>query len=104
MDFNLTRALSAGIGMVNPVEPLAAAGKANAAGSEFQNVLSGVIGDVKSTRGDADRQLASFMNGESVDIHQVATSIQKAELTFELAIEVRNKMMQAYQEVMRMQI
>ncbi|MFN7541605.1 MAG: flagellar hook-basal body complex protein FliE, partial [Acidobacteriota bacterium] len=55
-------------------------------------------------KADADKQLNAWMNGEAVDLHQVATSIQKAELSFELAIEVRNKMMQAYQEVMRMQI
>jgi len=104
MDFAFTKSLSAGISMVRPLEPLAPAAKPGESGGDFQNVLLGVIGEVKTTRGDAERQLASFMNGESVDIHQVATSIQKAELTFELAIEVRNKMMQAYQEVMRMQI
>lgn len=104
MDLNFTKPLSAGLEMVRALEPMAPAAKSNEGGSDFQNVLSGVIGDVKATRGDAERQLASFMNGESIDIHQVATSIQKAELTFELAIEVRNKVMQAYQEVMRMQV
>ena len=104
MDFAMTKALSAGIAMVKPVEPLAPAGKSVEGGSEFQNVLSGMIGTVKSTQGEAGRQMSSFLNGESIDIHQVATTMQKADLTFELAIEVRNKMMQAYQEVMRMQI
>lgn len=103
MSINLSKPLSAAIEMVRPLEPLAPAGKVSG-GSEFENVLSGVIGDVKSARGEAERQLASWMNGEQTDIHQVATSIQKAELTFEMALEVRNKMMQAYQEVMRMQI
>jgi flagellar hook-basal body complex protein FliE len=103
MNFSLNKPLSAAMEMVRPLDPLAPADKASS-GGEFESVLSGVIGEVKSTRGEAERQIASWMNGEQTDIHQVATSIQKAELTFEMALEVRNKMMQAYQEVMRMQI
>jgi flagellar hook-basal body complex protein FliE len=104
MEFSLSKPLSSAIEMVKPLEPLAPAGGSNGANGEFQNILGGIIGQVNSTQGTADRQLASFLNGEQIDIHQVATSIQKAEMTFELAIEVRNKVMQAYQEVMRMQI
>lgn len=104
MSFNFTKSLSAGIEMVKPLEPLAPADKASSGGEAFQNVFNSAIHDIKSSRGEADRMVASWMNGEQTDIHQVATSIQKAELTFELALEVRNKMMQAYQDVMRMQI
>jgi flagellar hook-basal body complex protein FliE len=103
MNFSINKPLSSALEMVRPLDPLMPADKPSR-GSEFENVLTGVIGEVKVTRGEAERQLASWMNGEQTDIHQVATSIQKAELTFEMALEVRNKMMQAYQEVMRMQI
>ncbi len=104
MDLNFAKSLASSIQMVHPVEPLAAAGQAGASANEFQSILSGVIGNVKSTRNEANQQISAFLNGEQTDIHEVATSIQKAGLTFELAIEVRNKAMQAYQEVMRMQI
>jgi flagellar hook-basal body complex protein FliE len=104
MDVNFAKSLASSIQLVKPVEPLAAAGQAGATGNEFQNILTGVIGNVKSTRNEANQQISAFLNGEQTDIHEVATSIQKAGLTFELAIEVRNKAMQAYQEVMRMQI
>ena len=104
MDLNFAKSLASSIQLVKPVEPLAAAGQAGGTGNEFQNILTGVIGNVKATRNDANQQISAFLNGEQTDIHEVATSIQKAGLTFELAIEVRNKAMQAYQEVMRMQI
>lgn len=104
MDLHLLNSLKSTVSIVRPVEPLAPLGKSAGGSANFQQVLGGILDDVKSSRHDADRQVASFLNGEQTDIHQVATSIQKAELTFELAIEVRNKMMQAYQEVMRMQV
>ncbi|MFN9301096.1 MAG: flagellar hook-basal body complex protein FliE [Acidobacteriota bacterium] len=100
MDPMFTKAIS----MVKPVEPLAPLGGAKWGGAEFSNLLAGALDGLKTQKADADKQLNAWMNGEAVDLHQVATSIQKAELSFELAIEVRNKMMQAYQEVMRMQI
>lgn len=104
MDLNFAKSLTAGLEMVRPLEPLAPGGTSGAGADAFQSVLQGAIHEVKSTRGEAERQIASWMNGEQTDIHQVATSVQKAELTFEMVLEVRNKMMQAYQEVMRMQI
>ncbi len=100
MDPMFTKAIS----MVKPVEPLLPAGQAKTGGTEFSSLLAGAVDDLKAKKSEADKQLSAWMNGESVDLHQVATSIQKAELSFELAIEVRNKMMQAYQEVMRMQV
>lgn len=107
MDLNFAKSLSTGLALVRPLEPLSASGIGSlsvGSGNEFQALLSGAIDNIKSTKEYSDNQVASFLNGEQTDIHQVATSIQKAALTFELALEVRNKMMQAYQEVMRMQI
>jgi len=104
MDLNFAKSLSSGLELVRPLEPMPLAGKSAEGAGGFQSVLGGVIAEVKSTRHEAHQQTAAWLNGEQTDIHHVATSIQKAGLTFELALEVRNKMMQAYQEVMRMQI
>jgi flagellar hook-basal body complex protein FliE len=104
MELKFAKSLASAIELVKPVEPLASAGQSGANENQFQNILNGVIGEVKATRNEANQQINAFLNGEQTDIHEVATSIQKAGLTFEMAIEVRNKAMQAYQEVMRMQI
>jgi flagellar hook-basal body complex protein FliE len=103
-NFSLSKPIAPSIEMVKPVEPLAPAGQAVEAGGSFANIFNSAIDNIKSTRATADRQLEAWMNGEDVDIHQIATSVQKADITFELALEVRNKAMQAYQEIMRMQI
>ncbi len=93
--------LSRAIDLVKPLDPT---GGGAGGGAEFQAVLGGVLDNIKTTANESSQQVTAWMNGEQTDIHQVAMSIQKAGLTFEVAMEVRNKMMQAYQEVMRMQI
>ena len=94
--------LSNAIELVKPLDAIG--GGAGAGGGEFQAVLGGVLNNIKTTANESSQQVSAWMNGEQTDIHQVAMSIQKAGLTFEVAMEVRNKMMLAYQEVMRMQI
>ncbi len=101
MDPLQIKTLSSPVSMVRPVEPLAPSGVGD---SSFQSVFQQAIDQVKAPRQAAEQQIDAFLNGQQTDIHQVALSIQKADLTFELALELRNKMMQAYQEVMRMQV
>jgi flagellar hook-basal body complex protein FliE len=89
------------------VQPLASAlGSQNqsARGETFAAVMQGAIESVRTSHADATRQVQAFLSGEQQDLHQVATAVQKAGLTFEVAMEVRNRMVSAYQEVMRMQI
>lgn len=70
----------------------------------FQAVLSDAIGRVESFRRDASNSVESFLAGERQELHQVALDVQRAELAFEMFLQVRNKVVQAYQEVMRMQM
>jgi flagellar hook-basal body complex protein FliE len=44
------------------------------------------------------------MTGESKDLHSTVIAMQKADLSFQMMMQVRNKLMQAYQEIIRMQI
>jgi flagellar hook-basal body complex protein FliE len=44
------------------------------------------------------------MTGESQDLHTTVIAMQKADLSFQMMMQVRNKIVQAYQEIMRMQI
>jgi flagellar hook-basal body complex protein FliE len=53
---------------------------------------------------DSDNQLRSLAAGNVENLHQVMISLEKAKLSFELALQVRNKLLEAYQEVMRNQI
>ena len=70
----------------------------------FEAVLSDAIHRVEGFRANAHQQVDSFLAGENEDVHQVALATQRAELAFEMFLQVRNKVVQAYQEVMRMQM
>ena len=77
--------------------------KAGAPG-EFQSVLQEAIGRVEQTRTESEQSVNRFLAGENEEIHNVVISAQRAELTFEAFLQVRNKVVNAYQEIMRMQM
>jgi flagellar hook-basal body complex protein FliE len=70
----------------------------------FASALESAIGAVEQTRADANKAVDSFLRGETEDVHTAALATQKAELSFELGMQVRNKVVSAYQEIMRMQM
>lgn len=70
----------------------------------FQSVFSDALGQVQQLQQTANTSVSNFLSGENVEIHHVALATQQSELAFELFMQVRNKVVQAYQEVMRMQM
>lgn len=70
----------------------------------FQNALQNAIGQVEDLRSSADQTVQRFLSGENEELHTTVMATQRAELAFELFMQVRNKVVQAYQEVMRMQM
>lgn len=69
--------------------------------SGFNDLLSGMIRDVESANKEADAAVQGILTGEATDVHSVMLAVQKADITLKLALEVRNKLVEAYQEVMR---
>ena len=84
------------------ISPPVAAGSSS--GSEFQELFSQAIGGVERLRCDAHQAVEQFISGESSEVHTVALATQRAELAFETFVQVRNKVVSAYQAVMQMQI
>jgi flagellar hook-basal body complex protein FliE len=70
----------------------------------FQSILNESVQAVEQTRSTAGASVDRFLSGEGEELHHVAMAAQKAELSFELFMQVRNKVVSAYQEVMRMQV
>jgi flagellar hook-basal body complex protein FliE len=75
-----------------------------APGMGFQDALSGAIHSVEELRDNARQAAGRFLAGEGEELHTIALATQRAELAFELGLQIRNKVVQAYQEVMRMQV
>jgi flagellar hook-basal body complex protein FliE len=84
--------------------PDLAAPAAGSGSGAFSDILQKTIGTVQSLQNDAASAAQKFMTGESEDVHTVALAGQQAELAFELGLQVRNKVVSAYQEVMKMQL
>jgi flagellar hook-basal body complex protein FliE len=89
-----------------PLEDLRApsAGLSAGGAGDFQALLAHAIGGVERLRGDADKTVERFLNGDGGEVHTVALATQRAELAFETFLQVRNKVVSAYQAVMQMQI
>ncbi|MBC8164480.1 MAG: flagellar hook-basal body complex protein FliE [Bryobacteraceae bacterium] len=89
------------IAQVEPIAPF----RAGQPGSEqFGSVLQSAMQRVELAGANASQSMEKFMKGDDVDLHNVAMATQKAALDFEMFLQVRNKVVQAYQEIMRLQI
>jgi len=69
----------------------------------FSDLLQDAVGEVKALDDQASSAVRGLMSGAGVDVHQAMIATQKASMAFELALAVRNKAVQAYQQVMGMQ-
>ncbi|GAB6158029.1 flagellar hook-basal body complex protein FliE [Desulfotomaculum varum] len=70
----------------------------------FAGVLNKAIDKLNQAELKADETAQKFLVGEIQDLHQVTIAMQEAKLTMQLAVEVRNKIVEAYQEISRMQL
>jgi len=82
-----------------------AAGSTDDAGnSQFLDLLKDGISDVNKTMRESDKASMDLATGKSSNIHQTMLAVSKAELGFNMLVQLRNKAIEAYQDVMRMQV
>ena len=90
---------------VNAGGRIAEAQNAPAAGADFAQVLQNSIAQVSQTQQQAEAMAANFAAGNSTEnLHNVMIALQTANLSFQEMIQVRNKLVSAYQDVMNMQV
>ena len=75
-----------------------------ASGEAFHSAFTDAVAKVESFQNNAADSVNRFLSGEGEELHQVALATKQAELTFDLFLQVRNKVVAAYDEVMRMQV
>ncbi|SDC86032.1 flagellar hook-basal body complex protein FliE [Paenibacillus sp. UNCCL117] len=71
---------------------------------QFSRYLNGAISDLNTQQAAVDKLNTQFVKGEISDVHQLMIASEKASLGLELTVQVRNKVIEAYQEIMRMQV
>jgi flagellar hook-basal body complex protein FliE len=72
-------------------------------GSAFREVLGSAIDDIQQLEGQAESKVAGVMEGSGADVHSAMIAVEKADLSFQLMMQVRNKIVSAYQEISRLQ-
>ena len=92
-----------GIAPVTAPEMIRPAGQ-SAGGGAFQDVLASAVQKVESIGQNASLSVERFLSGESEELHSTILATQQAELSFDLFLQTRNKVVSAYQEIMRMQM
>jgi flagellar hook-basal body complex protein FliE len=75
-----------------------------AAGTSFSDVLSSAINQVEASRASANKSVEQFLSGDGDDLHSTILATQRADLEFQMFMQVRNKVVSAYQEVMKLQL
>lgn len=94
------------LGAITAADTLAAAAttRSSVPQGSFGQWLAGQIKNVNSEVIQADQSVRELALGETENLHQVMVKLEKAKLSFELMLQVRNKVLEAYQDVIRMQI
>jgi flagellar hook-basal body complex protein FliE len=86
----------------NPSQILKQAPPPATAGGGFGDAIGAAMNQVENTQATAQKATSDFLLGGTGDVHTVALATQKAELSLEMFQQVRNKFVQAYQEIMKM--
>jgi flagellar hook-basal body complex protein FliE len=70
----------------------------------FANVLGGLVQEVNAKQGAAGAAVNGLLGGQNVSLHQAMIAMEEAGVSFQLMVEVRNRLLDSYQELMRMQV
>ena len=71
---------------------------------EFAKLFQSTVSEVDNTQHSADAAVKNFLNGGQGELHTTILATQKADLQFDMFMQVRNKVVSAYQEVMKIQL
>ncbi|MCK7515783.1 MAG: flagellar hook-basal body complex protein FliE [Desulfobacterales bacterium] len=70
----------------------------------FGDMLKQAVTEISQLQNNADKAITSVQLGQSGNIHEAMIALEKADISFRATMQVRNKILEAYQEVMRMQV
>lgn len=96
---------------INPIDPVPIRDLAEPAGSkalsesgDFLGALKEAIAKVNEIQVEAGRAVTQVMTGQSQNVHEMMIALQKADVSFQLMMQIRNKLVAAYEDIQRMQI
>lgn len=99
--------ITSGISPLKPSIPGASSGNAGSghpAGADFGSALQQAVSSLQQLGSQADSSSLALAKGDPIDIHEVMLANEQASLGFSMAVQVRNKLVDAYQDVMKMSV
>lgn len=89
---------------LNACDPGLSVSAAQPASSSFAGVLDNLVQGVNAKQTAAAQALQDLQSGQNVSLHQAMIAMEEASVSFQLMVEVRNRLLDSYQELMRMQV
>src|SRR5688572_45424 len=96
--------LSSSVLQPNVATPNLSPASSVAPGSGFDGFLGNMVSEVSAKQAAAGEAMKAVMTGGDMPLHQAMIAVQEASISFQLMVEVRNKLLESYQELMRMQV
>lgn len=92
------------VGNIDPTTGLQPSNPAQHSTGSFESALGQMVAQVNGKQTAASDAMAGLMSGQSVSLHQAMIAMEEANVSLQLMVEVRNKLLESYQELMRMQV
>lgn len=73
-------------------------------GASFEAAIKDALKEVTAVQNEAEKAIEDFSKGEIKDIHTVVVAMEKADVSLQTLLQVRNKLLTAYEEILRMQV
>jgi len=89
---------------VTPIANTAAQVPSEVAPTGFKDLLKGALQDLNASQVNGTNAMKELATGEAKNLHEVVLAMEQAGLTLQYAIQIRNKILEAYQEIIRMQL
>ena len=93
-----------GVDSTSPLRQPSEIAPGKATGDSFGNLLGKMVEEVNAKQNVAADAVSTLQSGGNVSLHQAVIAMEEASVSFQLMVEVRNKLLESYQELMRMQI
>ncbi len=93
-----------GVSVAQVQEAISKQQNGNGQSGSFTALLQESIAKVSEVQVNADRAIESLAKGEATNVHEAMIAVEEANLSFNMMLQVRNKLLAAYEEIMRMQL
>lgn len=95
---------ASGIQMPEELAQTSATQSTQPAGNSFGSMLSQFVSDVNSQQAASAQTVNALQSGQNVPLNHAVVAMEEANVSFQLMVEVRNRLLDSYQEIMRMQV